>query len=569
MKLTRIIAILAGAALLLAACSKEPDETVIVKENTNPLLAFVPADTIYAFATLEPVPQDITDAYAQRFQPVLDVMSERVERFQSEYASGEYEGNLQARFARAVLNELGGELSAESLARLGISMQAQHVVYAMGVFPVFRFELDDAQALRNAIARIGEEMGAQIPEKSLDGTAYWSITETDGPVGAYIAILDGQLAFSVFPVSAEDSMLPALLGHEMPGESLASNNALAIMNGQKGYTAYGSGFMDIRKLADELLDPASITNVYLGPYMDHGPATLSPACNSEFRLMAAKAPRMTLGATTLSANEIAVRYELELENSLAGGLAGLVADVPVAEDSDSLLSASLALKVGKLRSFMLEKASAMVATPFECEHLQNLNREAEKLVTQLNIPMPPMVNNLLGLRVRLDDIDLDGDIQNTRGLLAVHVDQPEMFTGMASMMVPGLDELDLASQDDPVRIPQEVLRVDDVVVHALTGDQAIGLSLGDGYAANLAGFLDAESKQEGVFFSVSYDMARQLELQGVVSKNLAVNIDHHGSGHDDFSEAFKASYVAMFDRSRTDMKFTPDGLTIDSHISFK
>jgi hypothetical protein len=564
-----MIATLAGVALLLAACSKEADETALVKENTNPLLAYVPADTIYAFATLESVPTDITDAYIQRFQPVLDVMSEQIGRFQVEYASGEYEGNLQARFAKAVLDELGGELSAESLALLGISMQAQQAVYAMGVFPVFRFELEDAQALRDAIGRIGDEMGVQIPEKTLNGTAYWSITEADEPVGAYIAIFDGQLAFSVFPVNAEGSMLPALLGHQMPTESLASNNALGVMNSQKGYTAYGSGFIDMQKLADELLDPASVTNVHLGPYMDHNPATLSPACSTEFRSLAAKAPRMTLGTTMLNANEVAMRYELELENSLAGGLAGLVANVPAAEDSDNMLSASLALKVGRLRSFMLEKASAIVAAPFECEHLQDLNREAQQLVTQLNIPMPPMVNNLLGLRVRLDDIGLDGDIQKARGLLALHVDQPEMFTGMASMMVPGIDELDLANQNDPVRIPQEILRVDDVVVHALTGDQAIGLSLGEGYAAKLPGFLDADSKQEGVFFSISHDMARQLELQGVVSKNLAMGIDHHGSGHDDLSEAFKASYVDMFDRSRTDMKFTPDGLTIDSHITFK
>jgi hypothetical protein len=181
--------------------------------------------------------------------------------------------------------------------------------------------------------------------------------------------------------------------------------------------------------------------------------------------------------------------------------------------------------------------------------------------------MPPMVNNLLGLRLRLDEVDPDGDYEKSKGLLALHVDQPEMFTGMASMMVPGLEELDLASQSDPVRIPQEVLRINDVVVHALTGDQAIGMSLGEDYAGNLAGFLDAESEQEGVFLSVSVDMAKQLELQGMITKNLAVEVEKHG--HGDFSDALDASYADMLGRSRTEMKFTPEGLVIDSHISFK
>jgi hypothetical protein len=569
MKLTRTLALAASLALLFSACSKEPEEAAVTSENTNPLLAHAPADTIYAFATLEPVPTDVTDAYTQRFQPVLDVLTERVARFQAEYAGGEYEGDLQARFAKAVLDELGGELSAESLSRLGINLHAQQAVYAMGVFPVMRFELGDAQALRDAIARIADKMGYEMPEKTLDGTPYWSITEAGQPVGAYIAILDGQLAFSVFPLSAEDTMLPALLGHEMPAESLADSNALAVMNSRKGYTAYGSGYVDIQRLADELLDPASATNVHLAAYMDHDPATLSPACSSEFRSLAAKAPRMTLGTTSFGADEISMRYELEMESPLANALVDLVPPIPAAEDGDNLLSVSLAMKVGKLRSFMLEKANAIVAAPYQCEHLQGLNREAEELAAQLNIPMPPMVNNLLGLRLRLDDVDPDGDYQKSKGLLALHVDQPEMFTGMATMMVPGLDELDLAGQSDPVRIPQEVLRIDDVVVHALTGDQAIGLSFGEGYAANLAGFLDAESDQEGVFLSASYDMARQLELQGVITRNLATDLDHHGAGHGDFSEAFKASYAAMLDRSRTEMKFTPSGLTIDSRVSFK
>ncbi len=77
MKLTRTLVLIFSATLLFAGCNKESDEAVVTaKENTNPLLAYVPADTAYVFADLEPVPAEITDAYVTRFQPVLDVMSE-------------------------------------------------------------------------------------------------------------------------------------------------------------------------------------------------------------------------------------------------------------------------------------------------------------------------------------------------------------------------------------------------------------------------------------------------------------------------------------------------------------
>ncbi len=66
MKFTRTLALIVIAALFFTACSKDPDETVAaVKENTNPLLAYAPADTAYVFADLEPAPVEITDAYIE------------------------------------------------------------------------------------------------------------------------------------------------------------------------------------------------------------------------------------------------------------------------------------------------------------------------------------------------------------------------------------------------------------------------------------------------------------------------------------------------------------------------
>ena len=205
---------------------------------------------------------------------MLDVISEHIIKFRTDYASGDYQDNLQAKLATAILDELGGNLNADGLEKLGISMQSHHAFYAMGVFPVIRFELTDAQALRNAIGRLEAKMGFEMPVKELNGTSYWRIAENGSPVGAYLAILDNQLAISVFPVSAEDSMLATFLGQEMPEVSIASTNALAIMNSEKGYTAYGSGLIDLQQLANEFLNPDSATLSFLGPDIDYDPANL-------------------------------------------------------------------------------------------------------------------------------------------------------------------------------------------------------------------------------------------------------------------------------------------------------
>lgn len=570
MKLTRTLALIAGVTLLLAACNRESDDAVgAIQENTNPLLAHVPSDTAYVFAALEPSPKEITDIYIERFQPVFDVISEQVAQFQTDYASGNYEHNMMAKLATAVLDEMGGSLNAENLEKFGITMQAHHVFYAMGVFPVLRMGLSDSQELRNAIGRIEVKMGYDIPVKDLNGTNYWRVAEDGMPLALYIAILDEQLALTAFPVGAEDKLLAGFLGQEMPAQSMASTNTLAIMNNEKGYTNYGSGILDLQKLSDEMLKPDSVTNTYLGPDSGYDPASLTPACVAEVKSMVAKAPRMTAGTTKLTGNEIGMRYELEIENSLAASLVALVSNTPVAVDGDHLVSGSLAIQIGKLRNFIFEKANAVVATPYQCEQLHELNQNAIELVTQLNVPMPPMVNNLLGARVILDELDPSAEPPTGSGLVAIHVDKPEMFVGMASMMVPGFDQLDLANQTEPVRIPPEMLQLEGYDVFAMMGKSAIGAALGEQQADELGVFMSAKSQDNGTFFSISYDMAKQLEIQAAMSEKFGISMDEDHSHADELSEAVKESYAAMLGRSRVDMRFTPGSLVIDSNISFK
>lgn len=573
MKFTRTLALIAGSALFLAACNQESDQaTTAVKENTNPLLEYVPADTAYVFADLEATPKDITDAYITRFQPALDVIAKEVAQFQTDYASGNYEDNPMAKLATAILDELGGSLRADKLANLGISLQAHHAVYAMGVFPVIRIELDDADKLRDAIARIEAKMGFEIPQKDLNGSVYWHLSEEGMPVGFYIAILEQQLALSAFPVNAEDSLLAAFLGQEMPAQSMASTNALAIMNSQKGYTGYGSGIVDLQRLADEFLNADSATRSYLGPEIVQDLPVLDAVCSAEIKAMVAKAPRMTAGSTKLTANEIAMRYELEIESSLVASLAGLVSDTPVAVDGDHLLSGSLAIQVGKLRSFVLEKVSAIATTPYECGMLQDLNQHAAELVAQLNIPMPPMINNLNGARIVLEDFNPAATPPEGTGLVALHVDKPEMFVGMASMMVPGFDTLDLANQADPVRIPAELLHMEGIEVFALLGANAIGASIGKQQSKGLKAFMAAEPQNNGTFFSVSYDLARQVDIQHAMAKKInfdAADDANDVSQLDQLSEAFKASYGTMLGRSRVDVRFSGNGLVIDSRVTFR
>ncbi len=573
MKFTHTLTLIASATLFLTACGQDSGQTAVaVKANTNPLLAYVPTDTPYVFAALEPAPEEVTDAYLSRFQPIIDVLSKQATKFKTDFESGGYAGNEMATLAAAVLDELGGNISTDGLERLGISLQAHQVFYGMGVFPVIRFELSDAQALQDAIARIETKMEFNLPVRQWQGQAFWRFSENDARTGLYIAILDRQLAISLFPANAEAALLPAFLGQDMPAQSMASTNALAVLNSQKGYTGYGSGILDLQVLANELLLPESATNTYLGADAHINLESFDAICREEVREIITHTPRITAGITKLSNTEIALRYQLDVESTLAGTLAGLVSNTPPAASGEQLLTASLALKIGKLRGFLLDKANSFVAAPFQCKLFDELNHGAEQLAQQLNIPMPPMVNNLMGVRVSVDDFDWDTSQPQGKGLVAIHVDKPEMFVGMASMVVPGFDELDLANQSEPVRIPTSLLYMRDIDVFALMTDDAIGASVGEQGRDRLASFMRDDSDNNGVFFSVSYDSDLYMKRHPHVLDQLG------GHGTDDktdkdfereFSAALKKSTTSLLGTTRWEMHFTHDGLIIDNSMTFK
>jgi hypothetical protein len=579
MRFTRISALVAATALLLTACNKQDDEQAVQAAAQNPLLAHVPADTPYLLANLEPTPAAVVDAYLARFGPSIELAQTMFDDITIEVNADGTSGNGHAPLLAAILAELDGKLSREGFESLGFSLESNKAFYGMGVFPVARIGLKDADALRAAIGRIESASGMSFPSSVSGDAEYWRLTDDSEQGGIYIAILADHVALGMFPATAEAEFLPAFLGQTMPQDSFGNGGALAQFNREKGFTNYGSGFVDMQKLAAEFLDGNSTTMNHLKGLHDFEGASLDPVCVAEIKSMLALAPRFNLGTTELTANAVAIKYQLELDAALAGQLADLVADVPVADDSaDKMIAASLGIRAGRLRELLLEKATAMSEAPFQCSKLAGLNKGASDALTQMNRPMPPFVGNLNGFRLSLDEVDLENPSpENAKGMFALEVEKPQMLVGMAQMFVPGVDELGLEPGSDPVELPQEVLSMTapGMHVYAAMSKDSIGLAVGADQQAGLAEFMDESGDNEGTFFSVSYDMAAHLEFQ----RKMRSRFVHAGADEDSDSEEFndmlqkleamENSYRDMLGRARLDLRFTPTGLEIESRMTFK
>jgi hypothetical protein len=466
---------------------------------------------------------------------------------------------------------------------LGFDLSSNKVVYGMGIFPVMRMGLSDAGALRATIQRVLSNAGIEAPQLDHQGVSYWRLSDGktgNEPVGLYITISENHLAMSIFPPMAEAELLPAFLGLEMPGNSNATVR-LAELNARHGYTAYGSGILDLDRLVEQFIAPDTIIARVMATSGHFDPAEMTPECITEIRGIVSNTPRMTVGTRELTTSAIAIQYRVETKTTLAQQLVGLVAGIPAADPlSERLLEASFGMRFGAVRDFLREKAAAIMENPYQCEHFQSLNESAAEAFTKLNQPMPPLVNNFRGLRLSLSEItETDSMPVNGRGLIAVHVDQPEMFVGMAQMFLPDLSELKLAPGEPPARLPASLLPIADVVAFAALSAEAIALSIGDGEEDGLPGYLEEENGPTGTFMSLGYDLATYLDYTQKLGNHFD-QIPDESSATDSEQDVVLQSLdnilastqqvIKTFsDRSYTTFRFTPEGFEADSTMTFK
>jgi hypothetical protein len=581
--------------ILLGACTKSDEQQVVTDSGpSNDLLLHVPADTPYLLANLEPIPEEVIDTFLIRLQPVLDSMQNRLSIARAEMettaalpqASEEaieasYHDEMGLALAHALLVELDGKLSRPGLESLGFDLRSNKVVYGMGAFPVVRLGLSDSEVLRATIERVLNNAGIEAPEQNFQGVSFWRVGDEgvdESPISLYLSILDDHLAISLFPAMAESELLPAFLGLQMPVDSDAQAR-LAELNRTHEYTPHGSGILDIRKLADQFLQAETVAGRALASSGEFDPASLTQECVSEIHEIIDHAPRITMGTTELTTSAVSVQYRVETPASLAGQLMDLVSKIPMVDaHSDRILEFAFGMKFGPVRDFLREKVTAIVDDPYQCEHLADLNSSASESLTQLNQPMPPFVNNFRGLRIRLSEIMVGHDSipQNARGHLAVHVEQPEMFIGMAQMFIPDLSTLSITPGEPPVRLPESLVPVPGMVAFAALSDNAIGLAVGEGEESGLLPYLDQKSGPDGTFLSASYDVAAYLDYTGKSGDHHQDGMDQHKGDHDAHSQAAREiqeaalkSFSEMADRSHTILRFTSDGFVADNQMTFK
>lgn len=479
------IALVAGA-LALAACGK--------KDADQPL-AFAPADSVFLAGNLEPVPQASIDGWWKGAEQMLPFYERMLDSAVADLQATDPD-QLATKVAKALRDELKGKINRAGWESLGLTSQARSAVYAIGLVPVLRLELGDADAFRAFVARVEGKAGAKLPVAEVAGQQYWKVSGETGKAAVVVAIQGSHLVLTLAPATPSEALLKQLLGIDRPAQNALEAGTLEAFNSELKYLPLGSGYLDTVRLAAALTGERSAIEKEFLQALGASPAdtAISAECKAEYAGLAAAVPRISFGYTTFDTKHMDMRYVVETAPTHGKALAALAADVPGLDGKGKgAFDFGFGLDLDAFAGFVNVRATALAAAPFKCAELLSLNADIAKANTELANPAVFMAGAALsGMNVSLDKIELpESAMPVVEGKLAIGSDNPQALLSMAGGYAPQVAALKLVPGAAAVPLPDGMLPPGTPAAFVALSDKALAISVGAGQEASLPAFAAA------------------------------------------------------------------------------
>lgn len=495
-----------GAAQAGVDAVKAAEPAVAAAVAGDPL-RFVPAETPYVIANTEALPREFADKIGAAIDPIL-------KKFETELAGQKatLTDSPDDKVAKAVIEELEGNLNRAGLEKLGLDPDFRFVLYGLGLMPVLRMELKDGEAFKAAIARVESKSGMKAPTAQAGDLQYWRVSN-DG-ITVVIAIVGSQLVLGVTPDATAEKAVPMILGQQLPDATAAT--ALAATAGKHGFRNT-FGYVDATIIASTVMGDGKGLAGEIFAALSKGEAPVLDAnCKTEIGGIVAKFPRMAFGYTELSGQKITARYTLETEAGLAAELKGLTAPVPgLGQDDGALLAFGMGINLQKTLDFAKAKAAAVASAPYTCPLLADLNQGFTEMNAGLQAaPIPPFVMGIRGFNVVVKDgkIGPEGP-SGIKATAIIAADKANELFEMAKGQVPPLAGLTVPADGTPVALPPGTVPPVVDAPHIAVNANGIAISVGIGEEKGLTALLNTVGAA-GPVVAVTYDIKRFLAMMG-------------------------------------------------------
>lgn len=499
MRLTTRTFALALAGVLLAGCGHK---------DRNAPLAFVPADTPYVTASLEPMGDDARQALLAQADAQLPAQLAQMDDLADRL---EARNPAAARLLRALAGAFKGNTVEGFAHDAGLDLKGRFAFYGLGLAPVLRLELSDPKAFDGFVHRFETAYGTPFDSANVGGQAYRRVVSAETHTQLVIATVGKQAVLALLPADLPQPALRLALGLDRPAQSLQDSGALADLAKAKDYQPWLVGELDVQRLLPLVAggkDPLFAALFKAGAERESAQTgepvanltRIPPSCPADATRIAARVPQVSFGYTRLDAKHQDSRIDVALASDITQAFAGLKVDLPgLGVDASAPFELSLALPMAELRDFWLAQADAVAATPFACPALADLNAGFAKLgQTMQKAAMPPF-GDILGLHVALDDFSLGPDqrLPTFSGRVLLATRNPAGLLGMGQMAVPALAQLRVPNTGAPAPLPAHLAAMFGEPAWAAMNDHALALAVGAGEDARLAATLAAPGGDAG------------------------------------------------------------------------
>jgi predicted small lipoprotein YifL len=371
-------AALVAMLAVVAACGRKVDETAP--------LAFVPADTPYVFANIEPVPDAAVATWRAQMQGAWPLLVETMDHALAEL-SAKPESAGAAKVLAAILDEIRDRSTPEQWRQVGFEPKAHAAIYGIDLLPVMRLELSDPDAFRAMLSRIEQKAGQALATRRIGEQEVRSFG--DEAFRGMLAVQGHHLVLAFAPGDADEALERRLLGLDRPAQRF-DTKVLEDFNRQRGYLPFGSGWVDTKRM------------VALAAGKKSGKAEpLDATCRDEFDALAAKAPRFGFGYRKLDGDGMTMHARLDLDPATAKSLSALAPVLPGSALPEALLDFAVALPVLRARDLLVAQYDAVAKAPFRCTMLASLNEGVAETKAKLTQTIPPPFSDVTGVRMTI------------------------------------------------------------------------------------------------------------------------------------------------------------------------
>lgn len=490
----RNLALAFAGALLLAACGH--------KDKDAPL-AFAPADTPYVVANLDVLDDDTRTALLAQANAQLPAELVQLRAAADEMAAKDPD---TANLIRAFAKELDGK-TVESFAQsAGLDLKGYSALYGLGLAPVLRFQLSDTDAFEAFVGRLETAYGKKLDVASIDKQSFRRHVSPSTGTELILAVVGKQAVAAILPADAAQPLLRQALGLDRPAKSLQDDGRLEKLAKAKGYQKWAVGDLDLARALPRAAsgkDPL-FTALFKARAQAESAKTgepvanqlqIPPGCQADAARIASRVPDISFGYTRLEAKHQDLRWDVSLASDITQAFDGLKVDLPGlgATQSNSPFEFFLGLPVAQIRAFWTAQADAVVAKPFTCPALADLNDSFAKLGPSMQKAAIPPFGDLLGVGLSLDSFTpgASNALPKFTGRLVLGTSNPTGLLAMGQMMTPALSQLKLTSDGKPVALPPTLSGMFGQPAWLAMGPKSLGLGIGAGEDARLADALKA------------------------------------------------------------------------------